>query len=238
MVALVVGMCVGSAFAQQQGDRPRRQGGPGMGFGAGEMGLVSRSDVQKDLGITDEQKKSIDAAREKLRPERGSFGGGGGGTGTQRFDPAQFEAMMKKRREDERKELSAILSADQLKRLDEISIQVRGSRALSDPEVQAKLGLSDAQKAKIKSLFDAQREANQTIREKQRNQEITGDQARESRANNEKILDAELAKVLTADQAAKLKDLGGKPFAADPQENRGPGGRGPGGGGPSNRGGL
>jgi hypothetical protein len=53
------------------------------------------------------------------------------------------------REQKSREELAKVLNEGQMKRLSEISIQVRGTGALSDPEVAAKLSLTDVQKEEI-----------------------------------------------------------------------------------------
>ena len=48
------------------------------------------------------------------------------------------------------------------------------------------------------------------------NQEISREEAQAARETNNKALDEELAPLLSADQVAKLKEMQGKPFKADP----------------------
>lgn len=215
-----------------------RQGRGGFGQqgrnGAGsELTLALRKDVQADLVVTDDQKTKLTDLQQKQRDARRAAGGGqrgAGGAGGGQVDPAERQKRAEEQRAQTHKDLAAILNDGQMKRLGEISIQLRGNRAILDPEVQKTLGLSSDQTAKIKDLQDKQTEANRSVFEKVRNQEISQDDARKSMETNTKAMDTELAKILTSDQAAKLKDLGGKPFKADPAESQ-PGGRRGGGGG-------
>lgn len=110
------------------------------------------------------------------------------------------------------KEILAILDDTQKQRLKELWVQRAGNGILGNEDIQKELGLSDEQKTKIKDLQAKQREANQQIMERSRNQEIEREEARSLQDKNNKILNEELGKVLTADQAAKLKSMGGAPF--------------------------
>ena len=203
------------SFGQGQG---RGQGRMGRGFGnnnASLTRLLQRSDVQADLALTDDEKIKIQA----LRPARGNRGGGGaggaGGGGGQRTAPTPEE--MAARQVEERKSVADILTPDQLKRLDEIRIQVSGDRAILLAEVQTAIGITADQKTKIQDLNDKYREATQSLMSKMRSGEITREEIGPKFNANTKVLGDELRKLLTPAQADKLKELGGKPFKADPE---------------------
>ena len=110
-----------------------------------------------------------------------------------------------------------------MKRLDEINVQISGNRAIQQPAIQKALGLSEAQVKQINELQQKQQEAMRSLFEKVQNQEITREDMQASMQKNNKTMDDELAKILTADQAAKLKEMGGKPFKADPPPGGGGG---------------
>ena len=135
-----------------------------------------------------------------------------------------MQKRMQEQREQARKDLSAILNEAQMKRLGEIRVQLQGTRAVLQPEIQKELGITAEQVAKLQDLQEKQRQANQALMEKMRNQELSREDAMKSFENNNKALDTEMLKVLTTDQANKLKAMGGKPFKADPPQ-RGGGGR-------------
>jgi len=204
------------SFGQGQG---RGQGRMGRGFGnnnASLTRLLQRSDVQADLALTDDEKVKVQA----LRPARGNRPGGGGaggagGGGGQRTPPTPEE--MAARQADERKSVSEILTPDQLKRLDEIRIQVSGDRAILLAEVQTALGITADQKTKIQDLNEKYREATQSLMSKMRSGEITREEIGPKFNANTKVLGDELRKLLSPAQADKLKELGGKPFKADPE---------------------
>ena len=129
--------------------------------------------------------------------------------------PEQREAM-EKLNAKYKAELGTILNADQMKRLDEIGVQLAGNRALLLPAVQKALGLSEDTIKKAQDLQTKQGEANRSIQEKVMNQEISREEAQAAREKNNKALEDELVKLLSAEQAAKLKEMQGKPFKADP----------------------
>lgn len=251
-------VCTAFAVAQggQGGGQGRGQGGfgagqrGGMGFGAqSETQLAFRADVQKDLGVTTEQKTKLDELQAKQRQGRGGQGGqgqggvrgggqgqgqrqgqgqgggqnrgqGGGqrqGGGFGQMTEEQRQAMQQ-RQEEARKELATILNESQMKRIGEIRVQLAGTRAVMQPDVQKTLNITTEQITKISDLQAKQGEANRALFQ---NQDLSQEDRRTRMENNNKILDAEILKVLTADQNAKLKALGGKPFKADPQPTGG-----------------
>jgi hypothetical protein len=128
-------------------------------------------------------------------------------------------AQAKERRETMRKELLTVISEAQLKRLDEISIQFQGNMAITQAEMQKTLGLSAEQTEKVAELQKRQQEANRALFQKVQDQEITREDMQASMTKNTDIMKTELGKILTADQAAKLKALQGKPFTKEDEGN-------------------
>ena len=193
-------------------------GGAGMmrmmrGGPMASMMMVGREDVQAEIKITDEQKGKLDAIR---------VGAG------QRFQSVFMsmprnedrEAMMKAMQEKMQglietmsKEVLGLLTEDQKKRVKELAIQSAGSMAIIQPDVSKELGITEAQKAKIDNLQRLQDEANQGLFEKLQNQEIDREELGKSMEKNTKIMDESIMKILTETQRAKLKALGGAPFA-------------------------
>ncbi|MEQ1934113.1 MAG: hypothetical protein ABL962_09570, partial [Fimbriimonadaceae bacterium] len=187
-------------------------GGGGFGRGGGGGGapeVTLRADVAKELKITDDQKTKIIAARagmgEKIREVFTSAGG----------DREAMQKGMADVMTASEKEVNAVLTETQKVRLKELWIQRQGSNAIQNEGVQKDLGFTDAQKAKIKELNDKSMEAMTALFEKMRNQEIEREQMQEAMAKNQEVMKTELAKILTADQAAKLKAMGGVAFTFD-----------------------
>lgn len=239
-VTVCAAALVGSALAQDgggQGQRGNRQrGGFGRNGQASLTQLALRSDVQTDLGVNDDQKSKLT----ELRPQRGQGrrnGGNGGGNdangngnggngrnGGRRQGGGGFNAdpaAIAERRAAEKKTLEAILNADQMKRLEEIRIQLSGDQAIVDPEIQKQLGFSDDQVRKVKDLQEKFQSAMRTMREKMQNGDLDRQGMMDAMQTNTKVLREELHKIPTSAQADKLKSMGGKPFKADEQRGGG-----------------
>lgn len=212
-----------SAFAQG--------GGGGQGRGMMMMGgrgnqsrsmLLNRTDVQADLKLTEQQKTDVKAAQEaameemRNRMEEMRSNGGGGG-----FDREGMRAEMEAFQKKQDEKMKSIVSEEQWKRLGEIQIQLAGPRAALMPEVQKALELTGEQKNSLDALMQKQQVANQELMQRMRDGEIEREQLGELRAQNDKILGEEIAKVLTAEQNESLKKMGGAPFKADPNIGRG-----------------
>jgi hypothetical protein len=115
--------------------------------------LLNADAVAKELKLTDDQKAKIRQINEKAQAvTREAFEGMADLSPEERRERmAGLREKMQDQRRETNKALEAVLTESQAKRLTEISIQVRGEQALRDPEVQSALGLSEDQKAKIRS---------------------------------------------------------------------------------------
>ena len=193
-----------AAMSLAQGRMQMRGGGMAM--------LLSRPDVQKELKLTSDQMGKLDEQRQAMRDSFRNLGGGGGGGNV------DMEAVQKQFREmaaKAEKEALAVLDDGQKKRLKELWVQRSGNNVVSNEDIQKELGLTDDQKAKVKSLVDAQQAANMEIIQKARNGEMDFQELRPIMEKNSKTLGDELGKILTSDQAAKLKAMRGAEFKFD-----------------------
>jgi hypothetical protein len=167
-------------------------GGGGMRGGMGSMGLLMRDDVRKELGVTADQQKKLQDRMAELRPKEG-----------ERPDMTQMIAKA-------RKLISEVLSAAQVKRLEELEVQREGAAALARPEIAAKVGVGADQQAKIKAMIDEnskkQQEAFQNAKPEDRQKLM--DQMRAAR----KALGDRILATLNASQKQKWTALQGKPF--------------------------
>lgn len=194
----------------------RGPGGPGgFGRGMGGLGLLRMEEVQKELGITDDQKSSITKLQEDLRGERPQ------GRPSEE-ERAKLREQMEARATKENEELAKVLKPEQLKRLHEIKLQVAGWAALANPEVSKELAITDEQKEKITKLTEESRAAMRGL--------FAGgsggaDGSREKIAEARKAADEKYAAVLTDDQKKKFEELKGAKFTM-PEGGRRPGGRG------------
>lgn len=257
ILALGSVMVAGLAMAQQGGPGggggQRFGGGQGGRMNSMMMSpvfLIGREDVQKDLKLTDEQKTKLAALRESTPMMnrggrggggaagggRGAGGGGGQGGGGGRagaggggagqgggFDPAEMEKQLK---EAEAK-INEILTDEQEVRIKQIGVQLQGGRALMNENIQKELGMTADQKKKVNDLNQAQQQANMELFQRVQNQEIGREEMQEIMQKNNKTLEDELLKVLTADQKTKFDAMKGPKFeAAQPQGRGGAGGRG------------
>lgn len=233
---LVITLVACAALSMAQQGQGRRGGFQGGGRTQSLTGLLQRQDVKTELKITADEQTKLD----ELMPRRGGGqrgqGGQGGGQGGpppqgsggqpvttntgQRPDPAQMQAQMMERE----KTILAVLDEGQVKRLKELYVQRAGFAALLRPDFQDALGLSADTKAKIADLNSKAQDANRQIGEKLRNQEIERADAMQSMQANQKTLNESIGKLLTTEQAAKFKDMGGAPFTFE-DNNNGPGAR-------------
>lgn len=213
MAVMAIAVIAVSSFAQGGGGgRGQGRGGQfGRGMGMQDANgtfLLNRDDVMGELKLSTEQKTKLEAIRTAQRDKmREAFQGGGGGG-----DREAMMAAMQKMQAESAKETLAVLNADQVKRLKELAIQRMGTGAIMNADIQKELGVTDAQKAQIKDLQDKQQAANQALMEKMRNQELDRDQFQASMQKNREVMNTELAKIITADQKAKLTAMSGKPF--------------------------
>jgi len=191
------------SMAQGRGMMQMRGGGMAM--------LLAREDVGKEIKLTTDQKAKLDEQRQAMMDNmRAQFANGGGGGDRDAMRKQMMDMMSKAE-----KEALAVLDDGQKKRLKELWIQRSGNNVISNEDVQKDLGMTDDQKAKVKALIDAQNTANGEIFQKVQNGEIDRNEIRPLMEKNNKTLGEELGKVLTADQAAKLKAMRGAEFKFD-----------------------
>jgi hypothetical protein len=211
----LVALLSGPAMAQQ-----------GRGFGRGGFGgggslatLAANTSVQKELHLDEQQiEKAKDLAektRAKMRESREALQG------------LEGEERQTKQRELNRemnasnlKALGEFLKPEQITRLNQISYQLRGIIAFSDPEVAKKLNLTDSQKTEIQEIG---RESMEGLRGL-----FSQDQSPEERQAAMKKMNegrkAALAKAeakLNDEQQKTWKELLGAPFeyTPDPRPN-------------------
>lgn len=219
----VVGIAALSTAAFAQGGRG---GGAGGGQGmprmmGGMMGnpvqLVMNESVQRELALTDAQKKQLSDKFPNVGGPGGGFGGGagggggrgaGGGGGAGGGMTAEQRAAQ---REQQEKDLQAILTPAQYTRLTEISLQQQGPAAiLTNDKVAKELGVTDDQKSKMQ---DIQRQAGEQMRENMQNlQGASREEMMEAMNRFRTQVNDRMLAVLTADQKAKWTAMLGKPF--------------------------
>jgi Spy/CpxP family protein refolding chaperone len=211
---LVVGLAVAMA-APALAQRPRQPGRRG-GFGRGVALMMPQ--VQDELKLSASQKEAIQKVaqevtgkyRDEMQKARESR------------DFAKLREIGQKSTAALNKALSSVkkdLKPQQKKRLHQIELQMMGTRAYLQPDVQKALALKPAQKKTIKGTLDGLAKEQQKLLAGGFNREAFA-KLREMRQDADKKIDA----TLTSEQKDKFKELTGKPF----EIRRRPGGRRPG----------
>jgi hypothetical protein len=183
-------------------------------FGADPIQLLHAPAVQKELAITDDQKKKLTALSADVHKEAEALAkqkeGGKAGA-------ADFEAFITATRD----KVSKILNAKQIERFKEIQLQLYGAAAaVHDKEVAEKLGVSKQQGEKLRGIAEKGDEKMRGAFERPRSSD-PAEIAKVLKANSTKIEDifqersGELASALTDEQKATLEKMRGKPFKFD-----------------------
>ena len=209
MKKLLIGIAVLALAVFSQAQR-----GQGMGMMMGQGGgnplmLLAREDVQEDLALTSEQKEKLleftgqEAMRNrfmKFMQDSGmSFEDMRSEEGRKKLAP-----MMEKMQADMKKEIEAVMTPAQVKRLGEINVQFNGNRSVMQKDIAKALAITEAQQTKIDALNKGVGEARRALMEKMRNQELSMEEFQEKNKKNDDILNTEIGKVLTDAQKAKL----------------------------------
>ena len=204
------------------------RGGPGGGFGSrggggSSMGLLRIEAVQTELEISPAQKEALDKLAEQGRGERPDIG-----NFREMSEEERREAFEKMRTQAEERakemmgQLEEVLLPQQLERLQQISLQIRGVQALEDPEVAKKLGITEEQKTKLAEAREAQGEK---MREKMREmfQGGGGPQGdlRESMMKMREEMEKDILSVLTTSQQEKFEEMKGEKFEMPQMMGRG-----------------
>jgi RNA polymerase sigma factor (sigma-70 family) len=220
--------------------------GTGAGFGVGQ-GLSSgyashkltalvQKPVQRELKLTNEQRKKVQTLEAKhkrdllrLMPQNplAAFNDPAGTMQTMRDAPAKMQKLGKEVDEA----VDDILTAAQGRRLREISLQLRGGHALSDPEVTKTLKLTKDQMEKLQDIRQEAMKEFQKIGLQAMGDAFRGGPnpaafQKTSRQVAEKMKESwdrlgnRLLEVLTSEQKAEWQKLTGEPFRSAGVEQR------------------
>jgi hypothetical protein len=151
LVAAMAVATLGTVSAQRPG------GGGGGGFVPSAYGAVgTNEELQKELKISDEQKKKLKEAMEPINKKRMELipRGQGGQQPTEEQRKERTEKMAKLT-EETKAAIGTVLNAEQAKRLGQIDYQMMGMAAYSDADVQKKMSFTDAQKETVKATVEA-----------------------------------------------------------------------------------
>jgi Spy/CpxP family protein refolding chaperone len=205
---------------EQKGPGPSGSGGLG-GMVPGDL-MLATQEVQKELGLSDDQKAQVKdlgrEVRDRLRSALGNFN-------FQELQNLSREEREKRLGEARKKaeaagktiedKLAKILDAKQLERLGQLRLQREGPAALARPKIADQLGLSDEQKAEIKKILaEARPRVLSAGAEKP-----SPDQLRDffSRMQERRSkMQSDLLAVLSDQQKAKWSEMKGKEFKFPP----------------------
>lgn len=224
--ALVAGLALTSSLSAQG----RRPGGFGGGFGGqgGALMLVRSEAVQKEIGVTDDQKAKLAALLEEYQSESQKARADAGleGINFREITEEQRKKMQEVNKTLTDKytpKLKETLKPEQLERVQQISYQLAGPAAYGDPDVVKALEITKEQQDKLATI--------RADFQKKQQELFAGGGAgggREAFAKLREEQNAEIAKVLTAEQTEKFTKLKGKEIDVSTLFG---GGRGPGGAG-------
>lgn len=172
------------------------------GIFGGRMFMLRRPEVQTELKLTDDQKKQLMEAAEKLRASGQDL--------REKLQNASQEERMKilaDRTAEETKVLSGILNKDQQGRLRQIVLQQQGLMAAGQPDVADEIKLTDDQKAKVREILAQHRQSVQGLFQGGVNAD-----AREKFVALAKETNGKIEAVLTADQKTRWKEMQGPEF--------------------------
>jgi Spy/CpxP family protein refolding chaperone len=240
IVLAMLGMLVFSAAAWAQP-------GPGMGFGMFGGGpaasvsmqygrLINMPTVQKELELVDDQKTKIKEVSDKAQAARRELM-----MGMQDAAPEERQAKMEEigkkmqaQQDELKKVIESTLLPNQLKRLKEIALQVAGTQALNDKQIQDDLKLTSDQVAKIKTIGEDSMKKIRDLFSEGGDPQSAFPKIQEIRQDVEK----QIVGVLTDEQKASLEKMKGQKLEIPASELGGRGGfrGGPGGPGGPGRG--
>lgn len=197
-------------------------GGRGPGGGIDKLTLASAKPVQEELKLGEDELFFVKQLSDELRENsRALFTGIDFRSLSEEERRSKFEEMGKKRAElvkESEKGLAELLSKEQVKRLDEIALQLMGIRALGNEDVQKKLKVTSDQKTGIDDAFKAADEDRRKMFEEMRASGGGRDgfeAMREKFEEARKKSDEKVLAVLTDKQKKKFDDMKGKPFEVD-----------------------
>lgn len=185
-----------------------RGGSRGPGSGSSALELLRRDEVQGEISLTEDQEKALTEMQSGLR------------------DSPEFQEIMTRARsagsDEERraifgemrtvmdKKVDAIIKPEQRSRLNELSLQRQGMRALADPNMAGQFNISSDQQAKIVELNSKYEEARREIRSNR-------DMSEEERDAKSEALRVEFEKntsaILSLQQRQAFQQKQGKVFA-------------------------
>lgn len=164
--------------------------------------LVAREMVQAHLILDDAQIAKIDEIHDEQHRVFRDF------CDSRSTDLGRMRKEYLAHKKASKEAIAETLDAKQMKRLNQIVLQRRGGRALSDPKIADELGLTATQRERIAE-----------IQEKTRFHFPRPDHG--GTEGRSRMLDQRIWEVLTSAQQGKWKEMTGEPFTDDPKRTSG-----------------
>lgn len=214
--------------------------GMGSGFGGGsashKLSALTQKAVQRELKLTSEQRKKLRALETKqkrellrLMPQNplAAFNDPAAAMKNLRDAPEKMKRLGKEIDES----IDRLLTAEQGRRLREISLQLRGGHALNDAEVAETLKLTKEQKAKVQEIHKEAMKEMQDVGLQAMGNAVRGGFnpaafQKNSTETAEKMqelwndLGDRLMAVLTSEQKSAWRKMTGEPFKGAQREKR------------------
>ncbi len=215
-IAFVLGAALFAATAQaaERGAGSGRRGFGFFGRSSSLTGLLSREEVQKELKLTDEQKDKVAEITKKIRAEISKEYAAAREMTDRAKQRAKYAELSDQADRKAREALRGVLEREQIIRLYQIRIQLRGAvYGLSIEFVAGMLKLSDEQKKKVAAIDKSVQEKRSKLYAGSRDasQEERRKRYTELRTVGQKA-DEEALAVLTAEQKEGFKKMQGEKF--------------------------
>ncbi|HEV2473698.1 MAG TPA: hypothetical protein VGS41_13570 [Chthonomonadales bacterium] len=205
-----------------------RRGGMFFGGPGGGLFMLRNPAVQAELKMTDDQKAKLATEQQNVRSQMQDLRQSSGGF--QNMTPEDRQKFFQKMQAIQEKAVADVLDPTQMVRYHQLTLQQAGAQALTRPDVQDQLKMTDEQK---KSVQDIQQKSMEEVRAAMQGvdfQNMTPDdrqklgakmRAMRSETNNKMLA------VLTDDQKAQWKTMLGTPFNFPARQPRRPPGGAP-----------
>ncbi len=186
----------------------------GRGAGGGDqvlIGLLRVEAVRQELAMDEVQLAGLRKMNEQAPPVRPDFDWRNATPEQQSAFTEKMRTQANERAAEAKADLEQLLLPNQFERLEQIALQVQGARALVNPEVAEKLGLSGDVTAKMsKEIETSTEKSREMVRAAMQDRNFDG--IREKTQAAQKELDEKLVSHLSSDQKAKYEEMKGPAF--------------------------
>lgn len=216
------------------GKQGRGPGGPMMNVDP-QLGLLRAPAVAKELGLSDDQVKRIEQLIEEMRskpsaklqgmsPEERRAKAAEFGKLSPEERHAKLGGMMKGRGEGMQAKLREILTSEQLNRLHQIGLQMRGPMALADPKVMEDLKITDEQRQQLAAVRDKAMQQIHGLMSKPGDWQSMTEESRQKATELRQQAGEEILKLLTPEQREAFEKMKGAKLEL-PARGEGPRGK-------------